>query len=82
MNNDDARNSESAETVSTLVHKILLAQADLVDVEAAARHDKRLRPAAARARAKGADLATHLALFRRRTPPPPPPPRGRPPPGP
>ena len=77
MNNDDARNSESAETVSTLVHKILLAQADLVDVEAAARHDKRLRPAASRARAKVADMLTQLAILRGETPPPPPPPDGK-----
>lgn len=68
------RNSEGAETVSTLVHKILLAQADLVDIEAAARRDKRLRPAAARARAKVADLMTQLAILRGEPPPPPPPP--------
>ena len=44
-----ARNSEGAETVSTLVHSILLAQADLVDIEAAARRDRasRLLPAPA-----------------------------------
>lgn len=68
------RNSEGAETVSTLVHSILLAQADLVDIEAAARRDKRLRPAAARARAKVADMMTQLAILRGETPPPPPPP--------
>lgn len=65
--------SEGTETVSTLVHKILLAQADLVDIEAAARRDKRLRPAAARARAKVADMMTQLAILRGETPPPPPP---------
>lgn len=68
------RNSEGAETVSTLVHSILLAQADLVDLEAAARSDKRLRPAAARARAKVADMLTQLAILRGEPPPPPPPP--------
>ena len=68
------RNSEGAETVSTLVHSILLAQADLVDIEAAARRDKRLRPAAARARAKVADMMTQLAILRGEPPPPPPPP--------
>lgn len=66
--------SADAETVSTLVHKILLAQADLVDVEAAARHDKRLRPAASRARAKVADMLTQLAILRGEMPPSPPPP--------
>lgn len=65
--------SEGTETVSTLVHSILLAQADLVDIEAAARRDKRLRPAASRARAKVADMLTQLAILRGETPPPPPP---------
>ena len=57
MNDDDARNSESAETVSTLVHKILLAQAELVDIEAAA------RSGGARSREGGghADAARHFA---------------------
>ena len=66
--------SEGAETVSTLVHKILLAQADLVDIEAEARRDKRLRAAAALSRAKVADMLTQLAILRGETPPPPPPP--------
>ena len=65
--------SEGTETVSTLVHSILLAQADLVEIEAAARRDKRLRPAAARARAKVADMMTQLAILRGEPPPPPPP---------
>lgn len=64
--------NEATETVSTLVHKILLAQADLVDLEAAARRDKRLRASAARARAKVADMLTLLAILRGETPPPPP----------
>lgn len=67
------RNSEGAETVSALVHSILLAQADLVDIEAAARSDKRLRASAALARAKVADMLTQLAILRGETPPPPPP---------
>lgn len=66
------RNSEGAETVSTLVHSILLAQADMVDLEAEARRDKRLRPAALRARAKVADMMTRLAILRGEPPPPPP----------
>ena len=66
--------NEAPETASTLVHKILLAQADLVDLEAEARRDKRLRASAALARAKVADMLTQLAILRGETPPPPPPP--------